>query len=152
MRVLTGIALGGRRFSPAVEKPTKVDNSLTPNPFVRGLVSYSGRGNHVNIARHARRLTRCSRRCVDYPVAPPARAGTTPLLSTERASRAWKNRETKKPKNPKLKKGEKKCPPCTKHSGRSLLNAHQFGTLVVANPDLLGSLVTNTEVEAFKEI
>jgi hypothetical protein len=32
------------------------------------------------------------------------------LLCTERASRAWKNRGTKKPENPKLEKGEKKTP------------------------------------------
>ena len=40
-----------------------------PNPFVRGLVSYSGRGGHVNVARHEE-LTRCSAPCgQDYSVA-----------------------------------------------------------------------------------
>ena len=37
-------------------------------------------------------------------------------------------------------------------TGEVLLDAHQLGTLVVSNPDLLGSIVTNAEVEAFKEI
>ena len=51
----------------------KIDEmSLIPNnpkPFVRGLVSYSGRGGHVNVARHEE-LTRCSAPCgQDYSVA-----------------------------------------------------------------------------------
>jgi hypothetical protein len=34
-----------------IDKMSLIPN--TPNPFVRGLVSYRGRGNHVNFARHA---------------------------------------------------------------------------------------------------
>jgi len=104
VRVLTGMALGGRRSPSRAETSTDVDNSLTPKPFVRGLVSYSGRGNHVNTARHVRRLARCSKRCVDYPVAQPARAGTNPLLCTERVSAGAA-------KFADQKKGEKKRPP-----------------------------------------
>ena len=37
-------------------------------------------------------------------------------------------------------------------AGEVLLDAHQLGTLVVSNPNLLGSIVTDAEVEAFKEI
>jgi hypothetical protein len=51
----------------------KIDEmSLIPNnpkPFVRGLASYSGRGDHVDVARHEE-LTRCSAPCgQDYSVA-----------------------------------------------------------------------------------
>ena len=54
-----------------------------------------------------------------------------------------------KPKN----FGQKKPPAMPKGTaGEVLLDAHQLGTLVVSNPDLLGSIVSDAEVEAFKEI
>lgn len=65
----------------------------SPSPFVRGLVSYSGRGNHVNSARHAQ----------DYPVAQHHAGKTSPLLhmGTGLAGAA---------KFAAQKKGEKKTP------------------------------------------
>jgi hypothetical protein len=51
------------------------------------------------------------------------------------------------------KKGEKKTPATLKSmTGEVLLNAHQFGTLVVSNPNLLRSGIADAEIEAFKEI
>ena len=41
----------------------------------------------------------------------------------------------------------------TEHQTNALsFHTHQLGTLVVSNPDLLGSIVSDAEVEAFKEI
>lgn len=37
-------------------------------------------------------------------------------------------------------------------AGEILFNAHQLGTLVISDPDLLRSIVTDAEVKAFKEI
>jgi hypothetical protein len=75
-----------------IDKMSLIPNS--PSPFVRGLVSYSGRGNHVNSARHAQ----------DYPVAQHHASRTNPLLhmGTGLAGAA---------KFADQKKGEKKRPP-----------------------------------------
>ena len=43
-----------------IDEMSLIPNS--PNPFVRGLASYSGRRDHVNFARHEE-LTRCSAPC-----------------------------------------------------------------------------------------
>ena len=84
-----------------IDKMSLIPNS--PSPFVRGLVSYSGRGNHVNSARHAQ----------DYPVAQhtlrakqllnTTRAGLVRCFTWERVSRARQNL-------PPRKKAKKKTP------------------------------------------
>lgn len=93
-----------------IDKMSLIPNS--PSPFVRGLVSYSGRGNHVNSARHAQ----------DYPVAQhtmrakqllnTTRAGLVRCFTWERVSRARQNLPTRK-------KTKKNARHAKKHDGRS---------------------------------
>ena len=56
-------------------------------------------------------------------------------------------------KNPAGNLGEKKT---ARHArgtaGGKLFDTHQLRALVIPHPDLLGAVVTNAEVEAFKEI
>lgn len=93
-----------------IDKMSLIPNS--PSPFVRGLVSYSGRGNHVNSARHAQ----------DYPVAQhtmrakqllnTTRVGLVRCFTWERISRARQNL-------PPRKRAKKNARHAKKHGGRS---------------------------------
>jgi hypothetical protein len=107
----------------------------SPNPFVRGLASIAGDATTLTSpATHE--LTRCS--------TPRGQGYTVAQHGTGLAGADQKRPPEKR---------RKKTPATLKSmTGEVLLNAHQFGTLVVSNPNLLRSGIADAEIEALKEI
>ena len=117
----------------------------SPNPFVRGLVSKAG---------------------VETMLTSPATHKTSPLLNTpcglircstprgqDYSVALYGTGISGHGKICRPEKRRKKTPATQKSmTGEVLLHAHQLGTLVVSNPNLLRSGIADTEIEAFKEI